>query len=141
MSTVIENLLSRLHKVKKSGKGYIACCPSHPDRSPSLSITPDGETVLIHCFAGCGAEDVLASIGLTLSDLYPPRDTPYRKAGKPLFPASQALQIICDDALVVCVCAAAVGNGNVLSETDRARLIEAGSRIGRALSAAGVRHG
>ena len=116
----------------------MACCPAHKDRSPSLSITPDGETVLITCFAGCGTEDVLASIGLTFSDLYPPRDTPYRKAGKPTFPASQALQIIAREALVVCAGAASVCNGAQLSVVDRDRLVEAGSRIQRALTASGV---
>ena len=138
MSDILDNLLSRLHKVKRSGKGYKACCPAHEDRSPSLCITPDGETVLIHCFAGCSTEDVLDSIGLTLESLYPPRDTPHRTRH---FPASQALQVIAREALVVCAGAAAVCNGSQLSEIDRARLVEAASRIGRALTASGVRHG
>ena len=138
MSDILDNLLSRLHKVKRSGKGYKACCPAHEDRSPSLCITPDGETVLIHCFSGCGAEQVLAAVGLTFSDIYPPRDTPHRTRH---FPASQALQVIAREALVVCAGAAAVCNGSQLSEIDRARLVEAASRIGRALTASGVRHG
>lgn len=37
-------------------------CPAHDDRSPSLSIA-DGETkLLVHCFAGCNARDVLAAL-------------------------------------------------------------------------------
>ena len=141
MSSILDNVLSRLDKVKRSGKGYLACCPAHEDRSPSLSITPDGDTVLINCFAGCGTAEVLDAIGFSFSDIYPPRETPYRKAGKPLFPASQALQIIARETLIVCAGAASVCDGAPLSEADRARLIEAGSRIQRALTASGAAYG
>jgi len=35
----IEILLSRLEKVKPHGNGkYLACCPAHNDKSPSLAI-------------------------------------------------------------------------------------------------------
>ena len=65
-------ILSKLSKVKGNGVKYIACCPAHDDKSPSLSLlfNPDGR-ILIHCHAGCEALDVLSAIGLTLSDLYP----------------------------------------------------------------------
>lgn len=46
-------------------------CPAHDDRTPSLSIrrTADGR-VLLHCFAGCRTDDVLAALGLTWADLF-----------------------------------------------------------------------
>jgi hypothetical protein len=47
-----------------------ACCPSHHDRSPSLSITPRVGRTLIHCHAGCTPQAVLAAVGLTLADLF-----------------------------------------------------------------------
>lgn len=51
---------------------YMACCPAHDDRSPSLSIKEcDDGRLLIHCFAGCPAVDVLEAVGLSLSDLFP----------------------------------------------------------------------
>ena len=55
------------------GPGMRHCpVPEHDDRHPSLSVRekPDG-TVLIHCHAGCSAEDVLAEKGLTFAALYP----------------------------------------------------------------------
>ena len=70
----VELLLSRLDKVKPNGTGkFLACCPAHADKSPSLSIkeNPDG-SVLIHCFAGCLDESVVNSVGLQLSDLFVP---------------------------------------------------------------------
>lgn len=68
-------LLSRLDKVRATGHSeWVACCPAHEDRSPSLSVkdTEDGR-VLLHCFAGCSAEDVLTSVGLTFADIMPER--------------------------------------------------------------------
>jgi DNA primase len=52
----------------RNGKAH---CPAHDDRNASLSIKAgdDGRT-LIHCFADCRTEDVLAAVGLTLRDLF-----------------------------------------------------------------------
>jgi hypothetical protein len=67
--TPIEITLSRLHKVKKTGKGWMACCPAHPDKSPSLSITEGTDSrLLLHCFAGCEYRDIMTAIGLTQQD-------------------------------------------------------------------------
>lgn len=69
----IENLLTRLDKVKPKGTNqWQACCPAHGDNNPSLGIKllNDGR-ILINCLAGCGAADVVFSIGLTMSDLFP----------------------------------------------------------------------
>lgn len=67
----VDNLLSRLDRVRKVGRGWTAKCPAHEDRTASLSIASgtDGRC-LVHCFAGCSAPDVLAAIGLQLADLY-----------------------------------------------------------------------
>ena len=47
---------------RKVGRAWMARCPAHDDRSPSLSIA-DGETkLLVHCFAGCVARDVLTAL-------------------------------------------------------------------------------
>ena len=51
---------------RRSGRGFIARCPAHNDRTPSLSITDaaDGADarVLIHCFAGCPQAVVIAAL-------------------------------------------------------------------------------
>lgn len=81
MST--STLLQRLESVRRAGNGWTAKCPSHQDRTASLSIneTTDGK-VLIHCFAGCSAHDVLDSLGLELADLFPERIRDYSPAGR-----------------------------------------------------------
>ena len=62
----------------KSGE-WIARCPSHQDSSPSLTIKElsDGR-VLIHCFAGCGALDVITAVGLDWGTLFPPETEHYK---------------------------------------------------------------
>ena len=70
---MIEKILDRLDKVTKRGpQGYMARCPAHDDKTPSLALSElsDGR-ILIKCFAGCGASDVLAAVGLEMGDLFP----------------------------------------------------------------------
>lgn len=72
-SQKLYTILDRLQSVKATGHNQaMACCPAHDDRTPSLSIKETDEgRILIHCFAGCGAADIMDAIGLRLSDLYP----------------------------------------------------------------------
>ncbi|MBC7194098.1 MAG: DNA primase [Caldisericia bacterium] len=48
----IVEFLSQYLTIKKRGKNYVALCPFHPDKNPSLNISR--EKGLFHCF-GCGA--------------------------------------------------------------------------------------
>jgi hypothetical protein len=70
-SDPITALVARLECVRKSGRGWTARCPAHEDLTASLSITSgDDGRVLIHCFAGCRAADVVAASGMELRDLF-----------------------------------------------------------------------
>jgi putative DNA primase/helicase len=48
---------------RRSGGSWVACCPAHEDRTPSLSLrdSPDGQ-VLVHCHAGCSQTAVIAAL-------------------------------------------------------------------------------
>jgi CHC2 zinc finger len=73
MSRPIELILSRLERVSsnKGGSRYKALCPSHADRSPSLSICEgDDGRVLLNCFSGCRAEAIVSSVNLTMAELF-----------------------------------------------------------------------
>jgi putative DNA primase/helicase len=73
-----EVLLSKLAHVHPAGPGrWMALCPAHPDRKPSLSIRVGGGKILLHCFAGCSADSVLAAVGLTWRDLYSKESRPW----------------------------------------------------------------
>lgn len=83
----IELLLSKLDKVKGGNGKWMACCPAHGDKSPSLGIKQAKDRILINCFAGCGATEVLDSIGLDYSALYPEeRNSKPRPRLKPINP-------------------------------------------------------
>jgi hypothetical protein len=48
---------------RRSGQGWVACCPAHDDRHPSLSIVDgtDGR-LLLRCFAGCSWSAIRAAL-------------------------------------------------------------------------------
>jgi len=58
---------------KRSGAGYLACCPAHDDHHPSFSIH-DGHNgkPVVHCLAGCSQGAVIAA--LTERGLWPEKD-------------------------------------------------------------------
>lgn len=68
---MIDLVLERVQKARKvSADSYMACCPAHDDKSPSMRITQRDGRVLIHCMAGCTPDDILDAIGLKWNDLY-----------------------------------------------------------------------
>ena len=70
----ILHLQSRGHSPRKSGAGWSARCPGHDDHNASLSISTGADgRILLKCHAGCSAESIVAALGLTLGDLFPPR--------------------------------------------------------------------
>ncbi len=60
---------------KKHRRSWIAQCPAHSDNSPSLYVD-EGESgnVLIKCWAGCGATDVIDAVGVHITSLFPDDD-------------------------------------------------------------------
>jgi len=70
--TPIDKVLDGLERVKQIGPGeWTALCPAHDDMHPSLSVAEaeDGK-VLLHCWTGCGASEIVAALGLSMSDLF-----------------------------------------------------------------------
>jgi hypothetical protein len=141
--THIEELLSKLEKVKGRNGSWTACCPAHEDKSPSLAIreTSDGR-VLLHCFGGCEVNSIVVALGMDLSDLFPPTNdydpTNPKKPVKPAFYATDLLRIISFEALVVSIAASDISKGKNLSETDLARMKLASQRIQEATRYANV---
>lgn len=147
----IDNVLARLEKVYQRQPGqYSACCPgpshAHGDKTPSLSIRETDEgAVLIHCFGGCTVQEVVAALGLEMTDLFPPSEKSGREPRRTprLLTATQALDLLGTEALLVAVAAANVAHGVTLSEADRQRLSQAAARINwlrEESSALGGRH-
>ncbi len=69
----MNQLLAALDGVKRKGRDkYVALCPVHSEKTPSLNIKmADDGSVLAHCF-GCGANgyEVYKALGLDLEELF-----------------------------------------------------------------------
>jgi hypothetical protein len=137
----VDLLISKLDKVRPTGRGtWIACCPAHADKSPSLTIREtDDEIILLHCFAGCSALEIVDAVGLEMADLFPPRQHHGKPERRP-FPAADVLRALASEALVVASVGVSMLSGR-FTDADRERLILAVSRIQSGIAAAGVAHG
>lgn len=74
-------ILGRLDRVRPTHQGWVARCPAHPDRSPSLSLRIGERAILVKCFAGCQVADICHAIGMDTRALFfnssrPPQRTP-----------------------------------------------------------------
>jgi len=127
----VNRLLDQLDKVKKTGTDrYIARCPAHADKSPSLTIRFNDDKILLHCFGGCAVDAVVSAIGLTLSDLMPDRvNFEGTKPIKSKIPASDLLAFIHFEATIVMLSAGDMIAGNTLSDTSFLRLRLAHERL------------
>lgn len=128
-------LLERLDGVRETrANQWVARCPAHDDRRPSLSIKCIDDRVLLHCFAGCAVGDVLSRAGLRLADLFVKPSEHFRK------PASRyerrrhdqartALRALREEVFVVYVLAEQMSAGFALDPAERSRLRLAMKRL------------
>jgi hypothetical protein len=126
-------VLDRVAGVRQVGAGrWIARCPAHEDKSPSLSIREnDDGRVLLHCFGGCETTDVIAAIGLAFTDLF---DKPLEHHLPPIrggFNARELLELNAHEATVAAMLADKAAAGTLTAE-DAQRLVQAAARLGKA---------
>ncbi|HRH41019.1 MAG TPA: hypothetical protein PKY82_05195, partial [Pyrinomonadaceae bacterium] len=76
-------ILPRLENVKKGASGWNALCPSHNDKTRSLSITEKGGKVLMKCFAGCDVQTIVSYLGLTMNDLFAEKLSGFQPKSEP----------------------------------------------------------
>ncbi len=128
-----ETLLGRLDRVKQTGAGrWIAACPAHDDKNPSLSIRElDDGRLLAHCFAGCDVHSVLAAVGVEMVDLFPAPISHHAAGVRPnhWHAAREALRVLKHEVLLVAVAAENIVAGILLTPDDRERVIQAAIRI------------
>jgi hypothetical protein len=138
---MIGNLLNRLDKVKGKKGRWIACCPAHGDKNPSLAVTQlDDGRILLKCFAGCSAYEVVSAVGMDMTDLFPKDgllgnrvDNQGIKPDRKPFYATDLLKIIQFEAVITSLVAFDVSEGRQVSEADRKRLKTAFERINEAV--------
>lgn len=78
----VHDILRELKNVKKHGDYWTAKCPSHHDEENSLQVSQrqDG-SIGISCHANCNTESVMDALGLSMKDLFPPKEQ-LQKNGK-----------------------------------------------------------
>ena len=67
MQTLSENWVlfcSKLEQVKHNNNSIVALCPSHNDKSPSLTASCNSEKILVKCQAGCTFDAVVSALGM-----------------------------------------------------------------------------
>jgi hypothetical protein len=127
-------IVDRLDKAREVGPGrWLACCPAHQDRSPSLSIREaDDGRVLLHCFAGCNTEDVVSALGLTLTDLFEASHDHRSAQTHSRIPAADLLVILDHELTVTVLILDDVVSRRTVNESQIQRLCQAAARIGKA---------
>lgn len=132
----VENLLNNLRKVRKMGKDrWLACCPAHDDKSPSMSIRalPDG-AVLVHCFAGCSAHEIVAAAGLGIAELFPEKTEHYVPRQKMPFTHREAMAALVPEIFTIALIGRQMASGIPNDEKTQQALITAVSRVSAAHS-------
>lgn len=130
----IDTVLSRLDGVKDKGKGqYVARCPAHEDKSPSLSVKEgDDGRVLLHCHAACPNEAVVSALGIAMTDLFEKSDYPTRR-DKSRPSNSELLRQLSHEMTVMLVAIGHYENLQPLHKQDKGRTRKAADRIRKIL--------
>lgn len=132
----IDEFISKLQKVRKTGpRNWIACCPAHDDKHPSMTVgVGDNGGILVYCFALCSIDEIARAVGLTVSDMMPerPEGREFVPGRSRPFPANDVLIAVEQEALTVLVAAYNIANGIELDQGDRDRLLVAYHRIAEA---------
>lgn len=140
----VEKILNKLNKVKRtSNNSWLACCPAHDDRTPSLSIRDTGEgKLMLRCFAGCETIDVLGAIGLDWEDVMPPKKPLEKiemvKSQKHTLYATDALKVLKIESQIIVMAAFDIQKGRTIKEAEMARITLAMERIKTVTEAANV---
>jgi hypothetical protein len=88
LSRPVKLLLERLERVETRNGSYLALCPAHEDREPSLSVGEgDDGRALIKCFAGCTPQHITDALGLQMTDLFEHRNGVPARRRKPPAPS------------------------------------------------------
>lgn len=72
----VETFVGMLDYARHRGDGWVAQCPAcnRNDRSPTLVVNERDHRILLYCYRGCTALDVVEAMGLRLSDLFNDRE-------------------------------------------------------------------
>lgn len=95
-SEPVARVLTRVEGLEQRGHGWVAKCPAHDDRTPSLSIRQgDDGRALLHCFAGCPFSAITAALEMENRELFAEAsepDQPRNRGLRQFHDAEQAVE-------------------------------------------------
>ncbi len=106
-----------------------ARCPAHGGKSASLAIADVDGRVLVKCFAGCATGDVLASLGLTFSDLFDALLGEHKPIKRSPWSARDVLDLVLVEATVITIVGSDFLETKSINGTDWKRLATAVGRL------------
>lgn len=137
VTSPLQELLSMLEGVVRTGKGWRARCPHCGGNGRKLAIAEgDNGLLLVNCFSCRDTHAVLAAVGLTVADLFAKRirdQSPEgRRAARQAFKQTAwaaALGVVGREAKIISIAAHDLAAGLALNDTDADRLALAIERI------------
>lgn len=132
---MIEDILSRLNKVRKTGpNSWLACCPAHDDRSPSMTLSAkDDGHILAHCFTGCSFDEIVGAVGLGWEPWFPEKHNPHEhKSFRRPYPVADVFEAVVWEARVLSIIAMDMHMKQEIKDDDYKRLWIARDRLERA---------
>ena len=139
--TPADTVLPKLECVRETGADRgVARCPAHEDKNPSLTwrICDDG-TLLVKCWVGCSAHDIVAALGLKLRDLFVNQHVDRRRLDHQRIDYKQALAVLRLETMVILLAAGDIKKQITLSEPDIERVQIAAGRIREVIESTGMR--
>lgn len=142
--SAVHDFLSRVERVHQAAPGrWRAKCPCHESKanSQTMSVRETADsTVLIKCFAGCGALEIIKKVGMRPADLFPRE---YRAPLTQRGPArpnhwharQEAMKTIMREIHLVALVASDIAEGRAVSAQDAERCAESVAKITQALRA------
>lgn len=134
---MIGDLLNKLERVRRMGDNrWIACCPAHGDRHPSLNIRlADDDTILLVCRSGgCSAHDIVSAVGMNMTDLFPKTDRHHAPRQKYPFSAREILAAMVPESFCIALIGKQMSQGITPDEKTLQTLLKAVERISAAHS-------
>ena len=65
---------SKLEQVKHNNNSIVALCPSHNDKSPSLTASFNSDKILVKCQAGCPFKEIVSALEMKQSQFFSPKE-------------------------------------------------------------------
>ena len=98
-----------------------------------MSIKEGAEgQVLVHCFAGCSAYEIVDAVGLQLADLFPDpvgQSAVVVKGNRRAFNARDAVEFMAKESLFVAACCVVLREHGALPQADKDKLMDIAGRL------------